>query len=515
MTQESINRLLTGHLKTILGFALTRLGDYSKAEELASDITVNLLRALPNLRDESKFYPFLWRVCENTWHNYLRCQSRHPTEPLPEDLTDERCVEDDLLAREELMQLRRELSLLTGQCRQATVLYYMEGLSCHEIADRLSISTEMVKYYLFRARKILREGMNMERIFGEKSYNPQPFEIDFWGTHGGDDSEYRAFSERKLPGNILLAAYYTPITAQELSLEFGVAMPYLEDELALLTKRSYLTEKNGRYRTGIPIVTDEIQTESDKKIRARTYEALGELFPALQESDRAFAEAFGQRFDGESSRRWQLLTLFSHFALSESPEPDDELPADTPYRLMVSGGRGYIWGRSVRDEARKFNGIYFDFTAGDGRSTVTAINFAQLNQHFQRNHLDPVSCIAVGCAACLSKEMRESYEQKGYTRNGKPTFAVWTEAEMGEIRSLLNPVLPVFSTILQESAAIAAAVFADHAPAAIRQTAVRLSKIISQHDGLWYIADVLLKEAWLERTDGCPCLFAVRHGETD
>ena len=115
----------------------------------------------------------------------------------------------------------------------------------------------------------------------------------------------------------------------------------------------------------------------------------------------------------------------------------------------------------------------------------------------------------------VEKEMRESYEQKGYTRNGKPTFAVWTEAEMGEIRSLLNPVLPVFSTILQESAAIAAAVFADHAPAAIRQTAVRLSKIISQHDGLWYIADVLLKEAWLERTDGCPCLFAVRHGETD
>ena len=70
----------------------------------------------------------------------------------------------------------------------------------------------------------------MNRTLGEKSYNPVRFEIDFWGTKAGDDNEYRSFRERKIRGNILLAAYYTPISAQELSIELGVAMPYLEDE---------------------------------------------------------------------------------------------------------------------------------------------------------------------------------------------------------------------------------------------------------------------------------------------
>ena len=46
----------------------------------------------------------------------------------------------------------------------------------------------------------------------------------------------------KIKGNILLSAYYAPISAQELSIELGVAMPYLEDELRLLEMRQYLVK---------------------------------------------------------------------------------------------------------------------------------------------------------------------------------------------------------------------------------------------------------------------------------
>ncbi len=60
----------------------------------------------------------------------------------------------------------------SNQYREAMVLYYFENLSCSEIAVRQKISTEMVKYYLFRARKIVMEGMHMERIYGEKAIIP-------------------------------------------------------------------------------------------------------------------------------------------------------------------------------------------------------------------------------------------------------------------------------------------------------------------------------------------------------
>ncbi len=125
--------------------------------------------------------------------------------------------------------LRRELSLLSKQYREATVAYYIYHKSCSEISTDLGISMEMVKYYLFKTRKILKEGIGMTREFGEKSYNPGIFRMDYWGS--GDNTCYWQLFERKLPGNILLSAYDTPVTMQELSVELGVATVYLEDEI--------------------------------------------------------------------------------------------------------------------------------------------------------------------------------------------------------------------------------------------------------------------------------------------
>ena len=104
--------------------------------------------------------------------------------------------ESEVIHREELQLLRRELALLSSQYREATVAYYIRNKSCAEIAHDLRISVEMVKYYLFKTRKILKEGVEMTREFGEKSYHPGNFQMDFWG--GGDNSRYWALFKRKL-----------------------------------------------------------------------------------------------------------------------------------------------------------------------------------------------------------------------------------------------------------------------------------------------------------------------------
>jgi len=245
MEKKTWNDLIVENMKSIFGFALTRLGNVREAEILASDILYALLCAEDRLQDEHCFYGYMWKIAENRWRDYLRRQHRSNgrTAELDDQLDDgSDFVQDEILRQEELVLLRRELSLLSGQYRRATVLYYMDGLSCSEIAEKLDISTEMVKYYLFRARKIIREGMNMERLLGEKSYRPGGFEIDYWGPTRYDPGEHRDFRIRKIKGNILLAAYYQPLTIQEISIELGVALPYLEDEIALLLESRYLVE---------------------------------------------------------------------------------------------------------------------------------------------------------------------------------------------------------------------------------------------------------------------------------
>lgn len=318
MDSIKLEQLIIENMKSIFGFALTRLGNVTEAEYLASDIIYEIIKSAPNLKAEERFYGFMWKIAENVYINYLRRKSKNEkraaqfTEQFCDCIADEsESVLDEIVKNEELNFLRRELSLLSKQYRDATVLYYIENLSCSEVAKKLQISTEMVKYYLFRARKIIREGMNMERLLGKKSYRPDYFEIDYYGTKGADALEYRDFQSRKIKGNILLTAYYTPVTIQEISVELGVSLPYLEDEIKLLVERQYLVCNNGKYLTNIPIFTSDCTNAIDEKLERLAAESAQKIIDVTDEFD----ARFGDRFANENLAHWQKILLCLHFSL--------------------------------------------------------------------------------------------------------------------------------------------------------------------------------------------------------
>ena len=53
---------------------------------------------------------------------------------------------------------------------------------------------------------------------------------------GSENGAPWCYLEKLLDKNIMLAAYRTPSTAEELSVEVGVALPYIEEELKALTE---------------------------------------------------------------------------------------------------------------------------------------------------------------------------------------------------------------------------------------------------------------------------------------
>ena len=147
MDRIKLEKLIAENMKSVFGFALTRLGNATEAEDLASDILYKILRSADSLKDEERFFGFMWKIAENTYMDYLRKKARSArrTVELDETIADEAdSALDTIIRKEELNLLRRELSLLSRQYRDTTVLYYMEALSCSEIATKLKISTEMV-----------------------------------------------------------------------------------------------------------------------------------------------------------------------------------------------------------------------------------------------------------------------------------------------------------------------------------------------------------------------------------
>lgn len=505
---EKLERIFSENLKNIFGYSLSRLNNIHEAEELTSDIIFEMIKSADKLDDESRIYGYMWKIASSKYVDFLRGKhklSRRNVQ-LCEEIAASDSVEDDIIRSEEMNLLRRELSLLSKQYRQTTILYYVYNLSCTEISRKLKISTEMVKYYLFRARKIIKEGVNMERLFGVKSYNPENFAINFWGTKGGNDDEYHSFCERRLKGNILLAAYYCPTTIQELSTELGVALPYLEDEIAPLIDKQYLTCKNDKYLTNIPIFTNECMKSIEEKLDRLTDTAVSELLSVKDE----FADRFGSRFKDENLLRWQKLLLSSHFAIRGT---EDELhcrygdiPEGGPY-AAITGGKGIVWGQSsscADDEGNpdKIMGI-FNNISSDRRGAVIAINFEQITnaQLYYLNLLEPLTSVAVGEYDTLSEKWKAVLNEKGYVRDKISTFPVYTESEYVSIKQMLHTQIEILSELNLKTAEIASAVTADLAPAHIKKTADYVGAFVYRLNAIGQLAGKLCRGGWLHGVD--------------
>ena len=514
MDRKKLDRLITDNMKSVFGFALTRLGSVCEAEELASDILYEIIKSADKLHDEERFFGFMWKIAENTYKDHLRKKSKAAfrSAELDENLVDEAdAVIDDLIRNEELNVLRRELSLLSKDYRDATVMYYIEDLSCSEIAEKLHVSTEMVKYYLFRARNIIREGMNMERLFGEKSYRPAGFEIDYWGPVDFHPNEYGDFQKRKIKGNILLAAYYTPMTLQEISIELGVALPYLEDEVRLLEERRYLICKNNKYLTNIPIFTQDCTARIDEKLKVLTENAAKNFISAAE----AFSAKYFERFDNENLLRWQMVLLCMHFSLM-----DTEKSLKAKYGQCTDNGLGVIWGRHITKSMgdttpQGIQGIYNGAQASDKRGSVIAMNFGQtLNaQHFEYRMTDPLSCVGVGCYSALPAEWQKKLSDWGYVKNGNPNFQVWSIEEYHGMRELLENSIVVARDFNEQVSAIAAEITADLAPVHIRKTAEYVGASVYRFHANARFVDALYDMQWLKPVDGSakPAVCVVKY----
>ena len=246
--------------KTLFSYCAARTPNLFEAEDLAQDILLELYRSAERVRSPDAFYGFMWAVAGNVYKQWLRKRRNAQVCKLTENLLDE----SELLPQEdsEVYLLRRELSLLSKKYRKAVVLYYIENKSCSEISAHLKISESMVKYLLFKSRQILKEGMHMERTYGQQSYAPKELSLMFWGNGA---NRYYHLCDSKISQNILLACYNNKLTAEQISLEIGVALPYMEDQLSALCEHDLLKQDGNRYYTNIIIFTDDFSKEVNVK----------------------------------------------------------------------------------------------------------------------------------------------------------------------------------------------------------------------------------------------------------
>ena len=263
MTETLLQQFADDYLQPLYYFCLRKTGSAEEAEELAADISLQVVEQLRRGVIPSQFSAWVWRIARNRYGRWVEFRTRNRARSA--DAPDENIADTDatpeeaVIADEELQLLRRELAFVGHDYRELIVAYYFTHESLRAIAARLDIPEGTAKTRLFQARKHLLEGMNMAREFGKRSYNPET--VNFVACGSQPSGLPWSAVGRALPNNILLEASNNPSTMEDLAVELGVALPYMEEEVAILEKATLLKKIDDQYVTNFYIIDRDTQAE--------------------------------------------------------------------------------------------------------------------------------------------------------------------------------------------------------------------------------------------------------------
>ena len=240
-----VQDFVDNYMEKMFYFCLKKTSSQVDAEDLTQDIALNIIDALNKGTFPNNYSAWVWQIARNVYSKWaikkrIRKENINSIDIYNIDVIDEASdVIDEMIYDEQLAILRRELAFIKSEYRNIIVAYYLENKSINDIAKTLNLSVDAVYQRLHRARKVLKEGMSMTRTFGKRSYNPENISFMMNGRDGKKGQPWSIITHL-LYKNIFLEAYENPQTAEQLALELGIALPYMEDELDFLCREELL-----------------------------------------------------------------------------------------------------------------------------------------------------------------------------------------------------------------------------------------------------------------------------------
>ena len=332
------------YMEKLFYFCLKRTGSKEEAENLTQDISLQIITALFKGITPANFSAWIWQIARNHYSKWAESRHKHFEIFTTSDISDYELTDnsssilDEMIHSEQLSLLRRELAFISNDYRDIVVAYYIHNQSIQNIALSLSLTCDAVKKRLQRARITMKEGMNMAREFGTRSYNPE--EINFAASGYQPSGLPWSAVQRSIPKNILLQASNNPSTVEELSMELGIALPYMQEEVDLLYKATLLEKQGNKYITNFFILSKECRLDIYNTLRKNSKERsqiLKELLTDILPDIRSLGIA-GETIDDNSILWWLVPYSIDHF-LIQTAKSSKEKSCEPPKRA-----NGEEWG---------------------------------------------------------------------------------------------------------------------------------------------------------------------------
>jgi len=150
-SREAFEELFARYRGPLYGFFRRRLESSERAEDLAQETFLAVIRAVSRYQPRAQVRTYLYGIALKL----LAAERRKPKEaPLPENDGDAELIGDEI--PDKALWVRESLEKLEGSEREVLMLREYEQLSYAEIAELLRLPINTVRSRLFRARMALK-----------------------------------------------------------------------------------------------------------------------------------------------------------------------------------------------------------------------------------------------------------------------------------------------------------------------------------------------------------------------
>jgi RNA polymerase sigma-70 factor (ECF subfamily) len=162
--KQAFGLLVTKYQRKLARLVSRIVRDPAEVEDIVQDSFIRAYKALPNFRNDSAFYTWLYRIGVNTAKNWLVTHGRRSQlTSTTDDEETENYDEPELLRNHETPErllmtkqigetVNAVVETLPEDLRTALTLREIEGLSYEEIADVMDCPIGTVRSRIFRAR---------------------------------------------------------------------------------------------------------------------------------------------------------------------------------------------------------------------------------------------------------------------------------------------------------------------------------------------------------------------------
>ncbi|CDE46788.1 rNA polymerase sigma-24 subunit ECF subfamily [Faecalibacterium sp. CAG:74] len=456
----------------VLRWARGKTRTAQEAEDLAQSVLMEWLRAVQAQEERGACVAepehLLWRIARFVWCKSLRPGTYYRCEPLSEKLsageTPEESAERQDEQRRQTAFVRRQIMRLSRIQRETLVWYYLENRTTADIARRLRVSENTVRWHLSDSRKKIREA-DGKMTSTEFVYCPKKLHVAINGE-AYDDRLTREVLDNLLHQNILLRCYAQGQTAQELCDELGVARPYIEDAVNVLLRDELLTADGGRVRTNF-IITSGAQEEARLAVYdAHKDELSREIVRQLMAHEQEI-RAIG--FIGCDVPMPRLLWWLIYRCTAALPNPAEMPPR--PYH--TDGGAYHLMGFAREPENRHY--LAWDYNGpmyNDGFRWFGLQHFGNspVQDLFELNqpHMGKLCALLIrliqadfdpSCVTADEQELLAELLARGFLRKAdgsiKPNFCVLTREQVQRLRQevflpIVEAVQPAWTRVCNE-----------------------------------------------------------------